>query len=189
MGIVYRAHDLALNLTVAIKMLKRVGAGDEKSAMLEQFFARELRATASLQHKNIVTVYESGEQDGNPYLVMECLDGEPVSRVINERRPMALGDKLELFVQVCDGLQHAHDRKPQVIHRDIKPANVILLRDGTAKKVDFAIARLVGIKTSTLQAGQLLGSLSYLSPGKINSLPIDSRTDIFSAGVTLYELL
>jgi hypothetical protein len=189
MGIVYRAHDAALNRTVAIKMLKRADAGPGKVHQLEQFFTRELRATASLQHRNIVTVYESGEQDGNPYLVMECLDGEPVSRVIHERRPMPIVDKLELFVQVCDGLQHAHDRKPQVIHRDIKPANVILLRDGTAKIVDFGIARVVGVETSTLQAGQLLGSLSYLSPEQINSVPIDARTDIFSAGVMLYELL
>ncbi|MGC2402057.1 MAG: protein kinase [Acidobacteriaceae bacterium] len=189
MGIVYRAHDIALNRTVAIKMLKRVGAADGKSAMLEQFFARELRATASLQHRNIVTVYESGEQDGNPYLVMECLDGEPVSRIISERRPMPIVEKLELLVQVCDGLQHAHDRKPQVIHRDIKPANVILSRDGTAKIVDFGIARVVGVETSTLQTGQLLGSLHYLSPEQINSMPIDSRTDIFSAGVLMYELL
>ncbi len=189
MGIVYRAHDAALNRTVAIKMLKRVGAADEKSALLEQFFARELRATASLQHKNIVTVYESGEHDGNPYLVMECLDGEPVSRIISERRPMPIVDKLELLVQVCDGLQHAHDRKPQVIHRDIKPANVILSKDGTAKIVDFGIARVVGVETSTLQTGQLLGSLPYLSPEQINSMPIDSRTDIFSAGVMMYELL
>ena len=189
MGIVYRAHDAALNRTVAIKMLKRVGAADDKSAMLEQFFARELRATASLQHKNIVTVYESGEHDGNPYLVMECLDGEPVSRIISERRPMPIVDKLELLVQVCDGLQHAHDRKPQVIHRDIKPANVILSKDGTAKIVDFGIARVVGVETSTLQTGQLLGSLPYLSPEQINSMPIDSRTDIFSAGVMMYELL
>jgi hypothetical protein len=189
MGIVYRAHDVALNRTVAIKMLKRVGAAADKSAMLEQFFARELRATASLQHKNIVTVYESGEQDGNPYLVMECLDGEPVSRIISERRPMPIVDKLELLVQVCDGLQHAHDRKPQVIHRDIKPANVILSKDGTAKIVDFGIARVVGVETSTLQTGQLLGSLPYLSPEQINSMPIDSRTDIFSAGVMMYELL
>ncbi len=189
MGIVYRAHDPALNRTVAIKMLKRAEATANQQHQLEQFFNRELRATASLQHRNIVTVYESGEQDGNPYLVMECLDGEPVSRVIAERRTMPIVDKLELFVQVCDGLQHAHDRKPQVIHRDIKPANVILLRDGTAKIVDFGIARVVGVETSTLQTGQLLGSLSYLSPEQINSVPIDARTDIFSAGVMLYELL
>ena len=189
MGIVYRAHDAALNRTVAIKMLKRVSAADNKTALLEQFFARELRATASLQHRNIVTVYESGEHDGNPYLVMECLDGEPVSRIINERRSMPIVEKLELLVQLCDGLQHAHDRKPQVIHRDIKPANIILSKDGTAKIVDFGIARVVGVETSTLQTGQLLGSLPYLSPEQINSMPIDSRTDIFSAGVTLYELL
>jgi serine/threonine protein kinase len=189
MGVVYRAQDLALNRTVAIKMLKRAGLADGKSALMEQFFARELRATASLQHRNIVTVYESGEQDGNPYLVMECLDGEPVSRIISERRPMSIVDKLELLVQVCDGLQHAHDRKPQVIHRDIKPANIILSRDGTAKIVDFGIARVVGVETSTLQTGQLLGSLPYLSPEQINSMPIDSRTDIFSTGVMLYELL
>jgi serine/threonine protein kinase len=189
MGIVYRAHDAALNRTVAIKMLKRADASAGQLHQLEQFFNRELRATASLQHRNIVTVYESGEQDGNPYLVMECLDGEPVSRVIAERRPMPIVDKLDLFVQVCDGLQHAHDRKPQVIHRDIKPANVILLKDGTAKIVDFGIARVVGVETSTLQTGQLLGSLSYLSPEQINSSPIDARTDIFSAGVMLYELL
>jgi len=189
MGIVYRARDAALNRTVAIKMLKRSEAGPGKVHQLEQFFNRELRATASLQHRNIVTVYESGEQDGNPYLVMECLDGEPVSRVIAERRSMPIVDKLELVVQVCDGLQHAHDRKPQVIHRDIKPANVILLTDGTAKIVDFGIARVVGVETSTLQTGQLLGSLSYLSPEQINSAPIDARTDIFSVGVMLYELL
>jgi Protein kinase domain/PEGA domain len=189
MGIVYRAHDAALNRTVAIKMLKRADASAGQMHQLEQFFNRELRATASLQHRNIVTVYESGEQDGNPYLVMECLDGEPVSRVIAEHRQMPIVDKLELFVQVCDGLQHAHDRKPQVIHRDIKPANVILLKDGTAKIVDFGIARVVGVETSTLQTGQLLGSLSYLSPEQINSNPIDARTDIFSAGVMLYELL
>ena len=95
---------------------------------------------------------------------------------------MPIVDKLELVVQVCDGLQHAHDRKPQVIHRDIKPANVILLTDGTAKIVDFGIARVVGVETSTLQTGQLLGSLSYLSPEQINSAPIDARTDIFSVG-------
>src|ERR1700735_2076603 len=189
MGIVYRARDAALNRTVAIKMLKRTNAGDSRTPLLEHFFNREWRATASLQHRNIVTVYESGEQDGNPYLVMECLDGEPVSRIISERRPMPIVDKLELLVQVCDGLQHAHDRKPQVIHRDIKPANVILSKDGTAKIVDFGIARVVGVETSTLQTGQLLGSLPYLSPEQINSMPIDSRTDIFSAGVMMYELL
>lgn len=189
MGIVYRARDAALNRTVAIKMLKRSGATDAQSSQVEKFFNRELLATASLQHRNIVTVYESGEENGDPYLVMECLDGEPVSRIIAERRPMPLVDKLDILVQVCDGLQYAHDRSPQVIHRDIKPANVILLKDGTAKLVDFGIARIAGSETAVTQTGQLVGSLSYMSPEQINSLPIDSRTDIFSAGVLAYELV
>jgi hypothetical protein len=189
MGIVYRARDAALNRTVAIKMLKRSGASDAQASQVEKFFNRELLATASLQHKNIVTVYESGEEDGDPYLVMECLEGEPVSRIVSERRPMPLVNKLDILVQVCDGLQYAHDRSPQVIHRDIKPANVILLKDGTAKLVDFGIARIVGSETAVTQTGQLVGSLSYMSPEQINSLPIDARTDIFSAGVLAYELI
>ncbi len=189
MGIVYRARDAALNRTVAIKMLKRSGASDAQTSQVEKFFSRELVATASLQHKNIVTVYESGVEDGDPYLVMECLEGEPVSRIVSERRPMPLVDKLDILVQVCDGLQYAHDRSPQVIHRDVKPANVILLKDGTAKLVDFGIARIAGAETAVTQTGQLVGSLSYMSPEQINSLPIDARTDIFSAGVLAYELI
>jgi hypothetical protein len=189
MGIVYRARDAALNRTVAIKMLKRSGASDAQASQVEKFFNRELLATASLQHKNIVTVYESGDENGDPYLVMECLEGEPVSRIVSERRPMPLTDKLDILVQVCDGLQYAHDRSPQVVHRDIKPANVILLKDGTAKLVDFGIARIAGSETAVTQTGQLVGSLSYMSPEQINSLPIDARTDIFSAGVLAYELI
>jgi hypothetical protein len=189
MGIVYRARDAALNRTVAIKMLRRSAASDAQALQVEKFFNRELLATASLQHKNIVTVYESGEENGDPYLVMECLEGEPVSRIISERRSMPLVDKLDILVQVCDGLQYAHDRSPQVIHRDIKPANVILMKDGTAKLVDFGIARIAGSETAVTQTGQLVGSLSYMSPEQINSLPIDSRTDIFSAGVLAYELI
>lgn len=189
MGIVYRARDAALNRTVAIKMLRRSTAAGTQLSQVQKFFNRELLATASLQHKNIVTVYESGEENGDPYLVMECLDGEPVSRIIAERRPMLLVEKLDILVQVCDGLQYAHDRSPQVIHRDIKPGNVILLSDGTAKLVDFGIARIAGAETAVTQTGQLVGSLSYMSPEQINSLPIDSRTDIFSAGVLAYELV
>ena len=188
MGVVYRAHDPALDREVAIKMLKRPKAGSD-GAQFEKYFSRELKATASLQHKNIVTVFESGEQDGNPYLVMEYLEGKPVSQLIEERSTMALTDKLNIVVQVCDGLQYAHNRNPQIIHRDIKPANVILLVDGHAKIVDFGIARVVGSESTILQTGQLLGSLAYMSPEQVNSVPIDARSDIYSIGVMLYELL
>ena len=186
MGIVYRAQDPAIGRTVAIKML-RSREGDGSTGAFDRFFLREMKSTGNLHHKNIVTVYDSGEQDGNPYLVMEYLEGEPVSKIISERRPVSLLDKLDVISQVCDGLQYAHDRN--IIHRDIKPANVILLGDGTAKLVDFGVARVAGSDTSLVQTGQIVGSLSYMSPEQINSLPIDGRSDIFSLGVMLYELL
>jgi len=186
MGIVFRAHDPAIGRTVAIKMLRQTDPG-ATAGSVDRFFSREMKSTGNLHHKNIVTVYDSGEQDGNPYLVMEYLEGDAVSKVIAERRPIPIVEKLDVVVQICDGLQYAHDRN--IIHRDIKPANVILLADGTAKIVDFGVARVAGGESTIVQAGQLVGSLYYLSPEQINSLPIDGRSDIFSAGVLLYEFL
>ncbi len=186
MGIVFRAHDPAIGRTVAIKMLKKTEMSGA-TGLFDRFFSREMKSTGSLNHKNIVTVFDSGEQDGNPYLVMEYLDGEPVSKLIAERRAITLVDKLDIVIQICDGLQYAHDRN--IIHRDVKPANAILLADGTVKIVDFGVARIAGRESSILQTGQLVGSLSYMSPEQINSLPIDARSDIFSSGVLLYELL
>jgi TonB family protein len=188
MGVVYRAHDPALERAVAIKMLKHTGAGSDR-AQFEKFFFRELKATASLQHKNIVTVFESGEQDGNPYLVMEYLKGMPVSRLIEERSTMPITEKLNIIVQVCEGLQYAHNRHPQIIHRDVKPANVILLADGVVKIVDFGIARVVGNESTIIPTGHLLGTIHYMSPEQINYAPIDARADIYSTGVLLYQLL
>ena len=185
MGIVYRAQDPTIGRTVAIKMLRPREA--DAPGTFDRFFLREMKSTGNLHHKNIVTVYDSGEQDGSPYLVMEYLEGEPVSKVISERRALSLLDKLDVIIQVCDGLQYAHDRN--IVHRDIKPANVILLSDGTAKLVDFGVARIAGSDTSLVATGQIVGSLSYMSPEQINSLPIDGRSDIFSTGVMLYEFL
>ena len=130
MGIVFRAHDPSIGRTVAIKMLRQTDPG-ATAGSVDRFFSREMKSTGNLHHKNIVTVYDSGEQDGNPYLVMECLEGDAVSKVIAERRPIPMVEKLDVVVQICDGLQYAHDRN--IIHRDIKPANVILLADGTAE--------------------------------------------------------
>ena len=187
MGIVFRAHDPAIGRTVAIKMLRQTDPNATAAGAVDRFFSREMKSTGNLHHKNIVTVYDSGEQDGNPYLVMEYLEGDAVSKVIAERRPIPMVEKLDVVVQICDGLQYAHDRN--IIHRDIKPANVILLADGTAKIVDFGVARVAGGESTIVQAGQLVGSLYYLSPEQINSLPIDGRSDIFSTGILLYEFL
>jgi len=186
MGIVFRAHDPAIGRTVAIKMLRQTDP-TAATGLFDRFFSREMKSTGNLHHKNIVTVYDSGEQDGNPYLVMEYLEGDAVSKIIAERRPIPMVEKLDVVVQICDGLQYAHDRN--IIHRDIKPANVILLADGTAKIVDFGVARVAGGESTIVQAGQLVGSLYYLSPEQINSLPMDGRSDIFSTGILLYEFL
>jgi hypothetical protein len=183
MGVVYRAVDPAIGRPVAIKMLKGGFAGDPD--LLERFY-REARSTGNLQHKNIVTVFALGDQDGAPYLVMEYLEGEPVSEIISSRRAMALVQKLDLAIQVCDGLHYAHCRN--LIHRDIKPANVIVLPDGTCKIVDFGIARAAASLGLT-QTGQLIGTPFYMSPEQINAEPLDPRTDVFSTGVVLYELL
>lgn len=183
MGVVYRAVDPAIGRTVAIKMLK--GGYAEDRDLLQRFY-REARSTGSLQHRNIVTVFALGDLDGVPYLVMEYLEGEPVSEIISSRRATSLVEKLELIVQVCDGLHYAHCRN--LIHRDIKSANVIVLPDGTSKIVDFGIARPTASQGLT-QTGQVIGSPSYMSPEQINSEPLDARTDVFSTGVVLYELL
>ena len=183
MGIVYRALDPAIGKSLAIKMLKSSYAEDPD--LLERFY-REAKATANLQHRNIVGVYSLGHQDGKPYIVMEYLEGSSASEIIASRRALPLVDKLDLVIQVCEGLQYAHDRG--LIHRDIKPANVIVLQDGTAKIVDFGIVRVGGGQTLT-QTGQLMGSPWYMSPEQINALPLDARTDIFSTGVMLFELL
>ena len=184
MGIVYRANDPAIGRTVAIKMLREA---ESPGGLFDRFFSREMKSTGNLHHRNIVTVYDTGFQDGKPYLVMEYLEGEPTSKLIAERRQVPLVEKLDLVIQVCDGLQYAHDRN--IIHRDIKPANVIVLSDGTAKIVDFGLARNVGVESTTVQTGHLVGSLSYMSPEQINSIPVDARSDVFSTGVMLYELL
>jgi serine/threonine-protein kinase len=183
MGIVYRAVDASIGRTVAIKMLHGTHAGDKD---LLTRFHREVRSTANLQHKNIVTVYALDDFEGFPYMVMEHLEGQSMGEIITSRRPLHLVEKIALLCQVCEGLQYAHERN--VIHRDIKPANVLVLKDGTAKIVDFGIAR-VGMSETLTQTGQVIGSVYYMSPEQISGAPVDNRSDIYSAGVTLYQFL
>jgi len=182
MGIVYKAIDPGIGRTVAIKMT--TGAIGEDPEMLERF-NREAQSVGKLQHPNIVTVYDLGVEDGHPYLVMELLDGESLDSLLHSRRSLSLEEKLDIVVQICNGVQYAHQRN--VTHRDIKPANVMILKDGTAKIVDFGIAR-TGVQKLT-RPGQLVGSFQYMSPEQINTANVDSRTDIFSIGVLLFQLI
>ena len=183
MGIVYKATDPGIGRLVAIKMIT-VGYADD-SELLKRFY-REAQSAGKLQHPNIVTIYDLGDQDGNPYMVMEFLEGESLDSIIASRRFVSLEQKLHIAIQVCNALNYAHQNG--VIHRDIKPANVVVLKDFTVKIVDFGIAR-IGTDSVT-RPGQLMGSVPYMSPEQIKDKTyVDSRTDIFSAGVLLYQLL
>jgi serine/threonine-protein kinase len=182
MGIVYKARDPILDRLVAIKMM--TGGSDDSPELLKRFF-REAQSTAMLQHQNIVTVYELGDYSGNPYLVMEYLEGESLDTLIASRKPLSLIEKVDIIINVCHGLSYAHQRN--IVHRDIKPGNIMTLKQGGVKIVDFGIAHL-GDKKVT-RPGQVMGSFSYMSPEQISSKPIDGRTDLFSTGVVLYQLL
>jgi eukaryotic-like serine/threonine-protein kinase len=182
MGVVYKATDPYLDRLVAIKMM--TGGYADNPDLLKRFF-REAQSTGSLQHPNIVTVYELGDHNGNPYLVMEFLEGESLDTIISTRRPLNLLEKINLMIDVCHGLSYAHRRG--IVHRDIKPANIMVLKDGGVKIVDFGIAH-IGDKSVT-RTGQIMGSLNYMSAEQVNGKPVDARSDIFSTGIVLYQFL
>jgi eukaryotic-like serine/threonine-protein kinase len=182
MGMVYKAIDPTIGRVVAIKKVTSVLSDDPD--LLKRFY-REAQSTGKLQHPNIVTLHDLGDQDGVPYLVMEYLEGDSLEKVIKERRPYSLAEKLNIIIQVCEGLGYAHQR--QIIHRDVKPGNVVVLKDGGVKIVDFGIAQL-GNERFT-RTGQVVGSLYYMSPEQIQGADIDARSDIYSTGVVLFEFL
>jgi len=182
MGVVYKAVDPEIGRLVGIKMVTGQIISDPKH--LKRFY-REAQSAGKLRHPNIVTIYDLGVEEAIPYLVMEFLEGESLDALIRGGRAISLEEKLNIVIQVCNALAYAHEQ--EIVHRDIKPGNVMLLKDGTVKLVDFGIAR-IGREHIT-RTGQLLGSIQYMSPEQIQDSPVDLRTDIFSAGVMLYQLL
>jgi serine/threonine protein kinase len=182
MGTVFKGIDPRIGRAVAIKVLT---AAPDDPDLLARFY-REAKYTGNLQHQNIVTVYELGHQDGVPYLVMEYLEGVSLDVLIASGPPMHIAEKLRIILQVCNGLSYAHKR--DLVHRDIKPANIVILENGTAKLVDFGIARLGGNRLT--RTGQIVGSLNYMSPEQLDAnMEVDLRTDVYSTGVVLYQLL
>jgi tetratricopeptide (TPR) repeat protein len=185
MGVVYKAVDSQIGRYVAIKMI--TSDGDES---LIARFKSEARSTGSLQCPNIVTVYDVGEQDGNPYLVMQFLEGPSLESMLKKGTALTLPECLGIVIDVCTGLGYAHQRG--VIHRDIKPANIIVLQDGIndgmAVIVDFGIARIVG-DTGLTKANQVIGSIFYMSSEQLQAKELDNRTDVYSLGVVLFQLL
>jgi len=182
MGSVYHGHDAVLEREVAIKVMSGDFSSDEAARV--RFF-REARAAARLQHRNIVTIFEFGEEETTPYIVMEFLKGQDLARRMRQEPPLTIEQKLEIVAELCTGLHFAHEQG--VVHRDVKPANVWLLPDGSVKLLDFGIAK-VASSTSTRQ-GAVLGSASYMAPEQVSGGSVDARSDIFSVGVLLYELL
>ena len=185
MGVVYKAVDPQIGRYVAIKMIN--SGGDEN---LIERFKTEAKTMGGLQCPNIVTVYSFGEQDGNPYLVMQFLEGPSLESMLQKGVTLTLPERLGIIIDACNGLAYAHQRG--VIHRDIKPANIIVLQDGidkgTAVIVDFGIARIVG-DTGLTRPNQIIGSIYYMSAEQLQAQELDHRTDIYSLGVVLFQLL
>ena len=182
MGDVFKARDPHIGRLVALKTIS--GALVGKPDLLARFY-QEARSAGTLQHPNIVTVYELGKEGDTPYIAMEYLEGESLEKVIDRRRPLLLSQKLGFIVPVCRALEYAHKRG--VVHRDIKPGNVMVTTEGSVKVVDFGIARL--LDASRTQTGMLIGTLGYMAPQQIQGEHADERSDIWAVGVMFYELL
>jgi predicted Ser/Thr protein kinase len=176
MSIVYRARDTLLKRDVAVKVMSAAALGSEGRARL----LHEAQSAAQLNHPNIVSVHDAGEADGSPFIVMELVEGES----LHDRRPEALDDILAMARQVCAALEHA--LTSGIIHRDLKPENVLLARDGTAKLVDFGLARSVASRLTS--EGTIVGTVFYLAPELALGQDFDGRADLYALGVMLYEL-
>jgi hypothetical protein len=182
-GRVYAAFDPTVARIVAIKTLTAVGAPD-----LLARFRNEAATAGQLRHRNIVTIYDFGEHEGSPFLVMELLDGEDLQSVITNRRELSIYDKVRILWEVADGLQHAHTNG--IVHRDIKPANIMLLTDRGIKLLDFGIALVAQAAMSRITPqGNLIGTYRYMAPEQFRGDSPDSLADIFSYGIVSYELL
>ncbi|HEY1646475.1 MAG TPA: protein kinase [Terracidiphilus sp.] len=190
MGVVYRARDPRIGRDVAIKTLTEGFSGE--SDMLKRFY-QEAGHTGNLRHPNIVTVYDFGDEDGLPYIVMEFLDGEPLDKLIRNQNQLHLSVRLDIIEQVCAALAYAHLQG--MIHRDVKPANVIVQRDGLVKLLDFGIARTgqqqgqPQVDRGMTRTGTLVGTPAYMAPERLRGEQFDGRSDIFSTGVMLYQVL
>ncbi|WP_062307182.1 Stk1 family PASTA domain-containing Ser/Thr kinase [Alicyclobacillus sendaiensis] len=185
MAEVYRAIDTLLDRMVAVKMLRSQYAEDEEFV---RRFRQEAQAAARLSHPNIVNVYDVGVEDGQQYIVMEYVDGPTLKDVIVERAPLPVEDVIRISKQICSALQHAHELN--VVHRDIKPHNILLTKSGQVKVADFGIARAAtGQTIARRQATTVLGSVHYFSPEQARGAPTDAKSDIYSLGVVMYEML
>ena len=208
MGMVFKAEDLKLGRPVALKFLPEEFAGD---AVALKRFEREAQTASALNHPNICTIYEIGEHEGQPFIAMELLQGDNLRDHLSasKQEPLPLPELLGISVQICDGLQAAHDKG--IIHRDIKPANIFLCKSGTVKILDFGLAKLAGsdvalesaesvstieratpsiesLKQALTRTGTTAGTAGYMSPEQVRHEELDTRSDLFSFGLVVYEM-
>ncbi len=187
MGVVYKAVDPVIGRTVAVKTIRlsEEGTGLSRPELLTRF-QTEARAAGLLTHPNIVVVFDAGEEDGLYYITMELVEGKSLQALLDDGHAFPLPRTLRIMEQTCSALQFAHERN--VIHRDIKPANLMLTADDTVKVTDFGTAKILQFGT-VQQTAHVMGTPSYMSPEQVKGRAVDGRSDIFSLGVMLYEMV
>lgn len=183
MGVVYEATDPTIGRRIALKAIRFDGIGTTADEAARRF-KNEARAAGGLNHPNIVTVYDAGEDNGNLFLAMEYIEGSTLDVVLKAQRTMSPAQAADIVRQICAGLDLAHFKG--IVHRDIKPANVMLTGQGLVKITDFGIARAGEVMTIT---GQVIGTPNYMSPEQVLGKTLDGRSDLFSVGVMLYEMI
>jgi serine/threonine-protein kinase len=184
MGCVYKALDPVIGRTVAIKTLT-AGLAEEELAEFKRRFLREARTAGRVSHPNVVTIYDVGESEGTPFIAMEYVEGRTLRAILDAEGPLGAEVACRIATQVAAGLAAAH--KLFIVHRDVKPANIMITAGAPVKLMDFGIAKLPdGTKTQT---GLILGSPIYVAPEQVIGRSVDGRSDVFSLGVVLYEML
>ena len=188
MGLVYKAHDPLIERFVAVKTINLQILPDNEKSKYKARFYQEAKAAGHLNHPNIVTIHDLGESGDTAFIAMELMEGRELQTILDSGKRLSIEETLNISEQVASGLFYAHQRG--IVHRDIKPSNIMVLGNNHAKIADFGIARMASTLTLSLtQAGMIIGSPLYMSPEQIESKPLDARSDIFSLGIVLYQML